>query len=95
MSRHPYRSTDALLDDCAAAAADQIIRDAGGPAWDAAGFARLLDFARERLAAETADVVARVAQVLAEAHAAEASLAGRRTRRWPRRSMTCAASCRC
>ena len=77
MSRHPYRSTDALLDDCAAAAADQIIRDAGGPAWDAAGFARLLDFARERLAAETADVVARVAQVLAEAHAAEASLAGR------------------
>ena len=62
MSRHPYRSTDALLDDCAAAAADQIIRDAGGPAWDAAGFGRLLDFARERLAAETADVVARVAQ---------------------------------
>ena len=77
MSRHPYRSTDALLDDCAAAAADQIIRDAGGPARDAPGFARLLDFARERLAAETADVVARVAQVLAESHAAEASLAGR------------------
>jgi ATP-dependent helicase HrpA len=77
MSRHPYRSTDALLDDCAAAAADQIIRDAGGPAWDAAGFARLLDFARERLAAETADVVAQVAKVLAEAHAAEASLASR------------------
>ena len=77
MSRHPYRSTDALLDDCAAAAADQIILDAGGPAWDAAGFARLVDLARERLAAETADVVSRVAQVLAEAHAAEASLAGR------------------
>ena len=77
MSRHPYRSTDALLDDCAAAAADQIIRDAGGPAWDAAGFGRLVDFARERLAAETADVVSQVARVLAEAHAAEASLAGR------------------
>jgi ATP-dependent helicase HrpA len=77
MSRHPYRSTDALLDDCAAAAADQIIVDAGGPAWDAAGFGRLHDLARERLAAETADVVSRVARVLAEAHAAEASLAGR------------------
>jgi ATP-dependent RNA helicase HrpA len=77
MSRHPYRSTDALLDDCAAAAADRIILDAGGPAWDAAGFGRLADLARERLAAETADVVSRVAQVLAEAHAAEASLAGR------------------
>ncbi len=77
MSRHPYPGTDALLDDCAAAAADQIIMDAGGPAWDAAGFARLLDLARERLAAETADVVSRVARVLAEAHAAEASLAAR------------------
>ncbi|HEY2128422.1 MAG TPA: ATP-dependent RNA helicase HrpA [Streptosporangiaceae bacterium] len=76
MSRHPYRSTDRLLDDCAAAAADQIILDAGGPAWGAAGFARLHDLARERLAAETADVVSRVAQVLAEAHAAEASLSG-------------------
>jgi ATP-dependent helicase HrpA len=75
MSRHPYRSTDALLDDCAAAAADQIILDAGGPAWDAAGFARLLEMARERLAAVTADVVSQVARVLAEAHAAEASLA--------------------
>jgi len=77
MSRHPYRSTDALLDDCAAAAADQIILDAGGPAWDTAGFGRLVDLARERLAAETADVVSRVAKVLAEAHAAEASLGPR------------------
>jgi ATP-dependent RNA helicase HrpA len=77
MSRHPYRSTDALLDDCAAAAADQIILDAGGPAWDAAGFGRLRELARERLAAETADVVSRVARVLAEAHAAEASLGPR------------------
>ena len=77
MSRHPYRSTDALLEDCAAAAADQIIAEAGGPAWDAAGFARLLDAARDRLAAVTADVVSRVAQVLAESHEAEASLGSR------------------
>jgi len=74
MSRHPYRSTDALLEDCAAAAVDQIIAEAGGAAWDAAGFARLLDAARDRLAAVTADVVSRVAQVLAESHEAEASL---------------------
>jgi ATP-dependent helicase HrpA len=77
MSRHPYRSTDALLEDCAAAAVDQIIAEAGGPAWDAAGFARLLDAARDRLAAVTADVVSRVAQVLAESHEAEASLGSR------------------
>ncbi len=31
MSRHPYASAAALLDDCAAAAADQVIADAGGP----------------------------------------------------------------
>ena len=77
MSRHPYRSTDALLDDCAAAAADQIVADAGGPAWDGPGFAKLLDAARDRLAAVTADVVSRVARILAETHGLEASLAGK------------------
>ena len=35
MSRHPYASAAALLDDCAACAADEIIASAGGPAWDA------------------------------------------------------------
>ena len=39
MSRHPYPGAAALLDDCAAAAADQVIADAGGPVWDAEGFA--------------------------------------------------------
>ena len=75
MSRHPYPSTDALLDDCAAAAADQVITEAGGPAWDEAGFARLLEAARDALAARTADVVALVARALGEAHQVEASLA--------------------
>ncbi len=75
MSRHPYPSTDALLDDCAAAAADQVITEAGGPAWDEAGFARLLEVARDALAARTADVVALVARALGEAHQVEASLA--------------------
>jgi ATP-dependent helicase HrpA len=74
MSRHPYPSTDALLDDCAAAAADQVITEAGGPAWDGAGFARLLEAARSVLAARTADVVALVARALGEAHQVEASL---------------------
>ena len=74
MSRHPYPSTDALLDDCAAAAADQVITEVGGPAWDEAGFARLLEAARSALAARTADVVALVARALGEAHQVEASL---------------------
>jgi ATP-dependent helicase HrpA len=74
MSRHPYPSADALLADCAACAADQLIADAGGPAWDAAGFGRLLESARARLAAITADVVSAVARALAAAHEAEAAL---------------------
>ena len=77
MSRHPYPSTEALLDDCAAAAADQVITEAGGPAWDEAGFTRLLEAARSALAARTADVVALVARALGEAHQVEASLAAR------------------
>ena len=76
MSRHPYPGTDALLEDCAAAAADQVITGAGGPAWDEAGFARLLEAARAELATRTADVVALVARALGQAHQVESSLAG-------------------
>jgi ATP-dependent helicase HrpA len=77
LSRHPYQGAIALLDDCAACAADQVIDQAGGPAWDAEGFARLLTEARSQLAAETARVVDQVARVLAEAHEVEARLAGK------------------
>jgi ATP-dependent helicase HrpA len=76
MSRHPYPGLDALLEDCAAAAADQVITEAGGPAWDEPGFARLLEAARAALAARTADVVALAARALGEAHQVESSLAG-------------------
>ncbi len=78
MSRHPYPNAGALLEDCAACAADQVIADAGGPAWDAAGFAHLLEAARSALPAAAADVVAAVARVLGEAQQAEAAL-GRAT----------------
>jgi ATP-dependent helicase HrpA len=68
LSSHPYPSASALLDDCAACAADFVIAESGGPAWDAAGFARLVDAARSSLAIATADVVEVVTRVLAEAH---------------------------
>ncbi len=74
MSRHPYPGAAALLDDCAACAADQVIADAGGPAWDADGFARLIAAARDRLAVEAAKVVDVAARVLAEAHEVEVRL---------------------
>jgi len=75
MSRHPYSSAAALLDDCAACAADQLITEAGGPGYDAAGFARLLAAARDDLALRAARVVETAAQVLAEAHEVEIRLA--------------------
>jgi ATP-dependent helicase HrpA len=74
MSRSPYPSVGALLDDCVACAADQVIADAGGPAWDADGFARLVAEARSALPLATARVVDAVAQVLEAAHEAEARL---------------------
>jgi ATP-dependent helicase HrpA len=74
MSRHPYPSAAAELDDCVACAADQVISEAGGPAWDAAGFERLVETARERLAVETARVLDVVADVLTAAHEAELTL---------------------
>jgi ATP-dependent helicase HrpA len=76
MSRHPYPSAGALIDDCAAATADEIIRATGGPAWDAGAFAGLLEAARSRLRIETADVVGVVAKVLAESHSVEVRLDG-------------------
>jgi ATP-dependent helicase HrpA len=74
MSRNPYPGIGALLDDCAACAADQVIADAGGPPWDAGGFARLVAAARDALPLATARVVELVAQVLEAAQQAEAGL---------------------
>jgi ATP-dependent helicase HrpA len=74
LSRHPYASAIALLDDCAACAADDIIARSGGPVWDSGGYAKLLEAARSSLGAETADVVSAVARVLGRAHPVEAAL---------------------
>src|ERR1039458_9545070 len=78
MSRHPYPNAAALLEDCAACAADQVIADAGGPAWDADGFAKLLKAARAALPAATAYAVDAVARVLAAAREGEVGLGGAR-----------------
>ena len=74
MSRSPYPGVGALLDDCAACAADQVIAEAGGPAWDSDGFERLVAGARDALPLATARVVEVVAQVLEAAHEAEVRL---------------------
>ena len=74
MSRHPYASAAAMLDDCAFAAALRVVEDAGGPARDQAGFGRLVKAARDRLAPDTSRVLEAVSQILAEAQEVEIRL---------------------
>jgi ATP-dependent helicase HrpA len=74
LSRSPYASVGALLDDCEACAADQVIADAGGPAWDADGFARLVTVARSALPLATSRALDLTGQVLEAAHEAESRL---------------------
>ena len=74
MSRHPYPSVAALLDDCAACAADEVIAKAGGPAWDAAAFGQLLEAARLALRAGTAEVISAIGRVLGQAQTVDVKL---------------------
>jgi len=60
----PHGSLAAVLDDATVAAADALIDEAGGPAWDAAGFARLRDHVAGELATRAANVMKDVVAVL-------------------------------
>ena len=74
LGRNPHGSVAALLDDCVTAAADALIAKAGGVAWDAAGFARLVEAARPHLGETMLDVLEQVRRVLAAAHTVAAKL---------------------
>jgi len=60
---------------CAAAAVDQLLVEAGGPAWDAAGHARLLDRVRAGFAAAAVALAEHTAEVLRTASQVEATVA--------------------
>ncbi len=62
---NPYRSIADLLDDCAGAAIDKLVADAGGPVWSSVEFASLRDTVREDLVDAVANVVTQVQAVLA------------------------------
>ncbi|MFV2113116.1 ATP-dependent RNA helicase HrpA [Micromonospora sp. LOL_025] len=78
LSRNPHGGVQELISDAAGAAIDKLIGEAGGPAWDAEGFAAL----RERVRADLVDVVVevmdRVRRVLAAAYAVEQRLGATR-----------------
>ncbi|QGV79768.1 ATP-dependent RNA helicase HrpA [Streptomyces ficellus] len=74
LSRNPHGSVQALFDDCATAAADRLIADHGGPAWDEESFRKLFDKVRADLVELTIRTVDQVQQVLAAWQACERRL---------------------
>lgn len=76
LSHNPHGSVAALFDDCVTAAADRLIAEVGGPAWDEDGFRALYDRVRADLHDATAQIVGLVERILAEAHEADRRLRG-------------------
>jgi ATP-dependent helicase HrpA len=76
LGRNPHGGVPDLLDDCVAAAVDRLIADAGGPAWDAAGFAALRDTVRAGVVDAVVDIVGKVVPVLGLAYTVRQRLAG-------------------
>ncbi|GAB2594421.1 ATP-dependent RNA helicase HrpA [Streptomyces capparidis] len=76
LSHSPHASTTALFDDCVSCAADRLMADRGGPAWDQEGFAKLRDHVRSELYGVTADTVVKAANILAVAHRVDRRVKG-------------------
>ncbi|MDT9684316.1 ATP-dependent RNA helicase HrpA [Streptomyces sp. TRM76323] len=64
LSRNPHGSVQALFEDCATAAADRLIADHGGPAWDEESYRKLYDDVRADLVELTVRTVDQVQQIL-------------------------------
>jgi ATP-dependent helicase HrpA len=74
LSHNPHGSALALLDDCVACAADQLIAQNGGPAWDEAGYQKLYDAVRADLSDTAMQVVGTVERILSASHEVERKL---------------------
>ncbi|WP_406837910.1 ATP-dependent RNA helicase HrpA [Streptomyces sp. AHU1] len=74
LSANPHGSVQALFDDCAMAAADKLIADFGGPAWDEESYRKLYDKVRAEIVDTTVRTVGQVQQVLAAWQACERRL---------------------
>ncbi|WP_433274042.1 ATP-dependent RNA helicase HrpA [Actinosynnema sp. CS-041913] len=76
LTRNPHGGVAPLLADCISAAVDHLVDSAGGPAWNAKGFARLTDYVRKYLGETVFDVVREVRNVLDAAQDVELRLGG-------------------
>jgi ATP-dependent helicase HrpA len=74
LSDNPHGSVAALFADCVNCAVDGLIAEAGGPAWDAEAFGRIVEHVRPRLHAATYDVVTWAEEILRGAHEARMRL---------------------
>ncbi|MFI6409269.1 ATP-dependent RNA helicase HrpA [Streptomyces sp. NPDC050548] len=74
LSANPHGSIQALFDDCALAAADKLIGDFGGPAWDEESYRKLYERVRAEIVDTTVRAVSQVQQVLAAWQACERRL---------------------
>ncbi|MDC2957556.1 ATP-dependent RNA helicase HrpA [Streptomyces gilvifuscus] len=74
LSANPHGSVQALFDDCAMAAADKLIGDFGGPAWDEESYRKLYERVRTEIVDTTVRAVGQVQQVLAAWQACERRL---------------------
>jgi len=79
LSANPHGTIQALFDDCAMAAADKLIGDFGGPAWDEESYRKLYDKVRAEIVDTTVRTVGQVQQVLAAWQACERRLKGVRS----------------
>src|SRR5260370_35267697 len=76
LSHNPHGGVAAMFADCVSCAADYLMTEAGGPAWDREGFERLSAAVRSGLRETAADVVAHVESALRLAHSIGARLQG-------------------
>ncbi len=74
LSASPHGSIPALVDDCVTAAADKLIADFGGPAWDEESYRKLYEKVRADIVDATVHTVGQVQQVLAAWQACERRL---------------------
>jgi len=64
LARSPHRDVTDLLDDCAGCAVDRLMAQAGGPAWDEAGFWALRDRVRADVVEVLEEIITQVRAIL-------------------------------
>ncbi|NKQ54167.1 ATP-dependent RNA helicase HrpA [Amycolatopsis sp. K13G38] len=78
LGRNPHGSVAGLLEDCVDCAVDKLMADNGGPVWDEADFAVLLEKVRADVNPTVLDVLSTVESILRAANDVEARLADAR-----------------